>query len=76
VIEQEGQANKLLPRAQGAKFGGLDPEFDALINNFIPVCCAHIEFEEIRVSPGLRKALSRDESQQLGVGPRRQRSAA
>ena len=48
------------------KFGGPEHEFDALIDTIIPCCRAHVEFEETRVWPGLRKVLSADESQELG----------
>jgi len=37
------------------KLGGPEHEFDALIDTIIPSCRAHIEFEETRVWPGLRR---------------------
>lgn len=64
AIEQESKAKRVLNAL--SKLGGPDPEFDALIDTFIPACRAHIEFEETRVWPGLRKVLSREESQELG----------
>jgi hemerythrin-like domain-containing protein len=64
AIEQESQAKRVLNEL--AKLGGPEPEFDALIDTFIPACRAHIEFEETRVWPGLGKVLSREESRELG----------
>ncbi|HTX80566.1 MAG TPA: hemerythrin domain-containing protein [Streptosporangiaceae bacterium] len=64
AIEQESQAKHVLNEL--AKIGGSHPEFDTVVGTFIPACRAHIEFEESRVWPGLRKVLSPDESQQLG----------
>ena len=64
AIEQERVAKQMLNEL--AKLGGPEHEFDALIDTFIPACRAHIEFEEARIWPGLRKVLSPDESQELG----------
>jgi hemerythrin-like domain-containing protein len=64
AVEQEAQAKQILNELH--KLGGPKHEFDALIDTFIPACRAHIEFEETRAWPGLRKALSPDESQELG----------
>ena len=48
------------------KLGGGEHEFDAVVDTFIPACRAHIEFEETRVWPGLRKVLGPTESLELG----------
>lgn len=64
AIEQETVAKQILNELD--KLAGPQHEFDALIDTFIPACRAHIEFEEARVWPGLRKVLSPDESQELG----------
>jgi hemerythrin-like domain-containing protein len=64
AIEQEALGKQMLNEL--GKLGGSEHEFDALIDSFIPACRAHIEFEETRVWPGLRKVLSQDESQELG----------
>lgn len=64
AIGQEGKAKEIL--AQLDKLDAADPEFDRLIDAFIPDCREHIEFEESRVWPGLREALSAAEAQDLG----------
>jgi hemerythrin-like domain-containing protein len=64
AIEQESVAKQMLNELD--KLAGSRHEFDALIDTFIPSCRAHIEFEQTRVWPGLRKALSPDEAQELG----------
>jgi hemerythrin-like domain-containing protein len=64
AIEQESLAKRVLNEL--AKLGSRDPEFDALVDAIIPACRSHIEFEETRVWPGLRKVLSPDESRELG----------
>ena len=64
AIEQEAVAKQILNELD--KLCGSEHEFDALIDTFIPSCRAHFEFEETRVWPGLRKALSSDESEELG----------
>jgi hemerythrin-like domain-containing protein len=64
AIEQESVAKQMLNEL--GKLGGPEHEFDALIDTIIPSCRAHIEFEETRVWPVLRKVLSPDESQDLG----------
>jgi hypothetical protein len=48
------------------KAGGADPEFDDLVESFAPECRAHIDFEETRVWPALREALSPAEAEELG----------
>jgi hemerythrin-like domain-containing protein len=64
AIEQESVAKQTLNEL--GKLDGSEPEFDALIDTFIPACRAHIEFEEARVWPGLRKVISPGEAQELG----------
>ncbi|HUB42584.1 MAG TPA: hemerythrin domain-containing protein [Streptosporangiaceae bacterium] len=64
AIEQESEAKNMLYEL--GKLGGGRHEFDALVDTLIPACRAHIEFEESRVWPGLRKVLSQGESQELG----------
>jgi len=64
AIEQETIAKQMLHEL--GKLCGPEHEFDALVDTFIPACRAHIEFEEARVWPGLRKVLSPDESLELG----------
>jgi hemerythrin-like domain-containing protein len=64
AIEQESVAKQTLNEL--GKLNGPEHEFDALVDTFIPSCRAHIEFEEARVWPGLRKILSPDESDELG----------
>jgi hemerythrin-like domain-containing protein len=64
AIEQETEAKQILNEL--GKLAGPEHEFDALVDTFIPAFRAHVEFEETRVWPGLRKVLSADESQELG----------
>jgi hemerythrin-like domain-containing protein len=64
AIEQERVAKQMLNEL--GKLAGPQHEFDAVVDTLIPTCRAHIEFEEARVWPGLRKVLSPDESQELG----------
>lgn len=63
-ISHESHEKHVLTRLD--KSGGADPEFNDLVKSFIPECRAHIEFEETRVWPGLREALSPGEAQELG----------
>jgi hemerythrin superfamily protein len=63
-IAQETHAKRVLARLD--KTGGADPEFDDLVQSFIPECRAHIEFEETRVWPALREALNPAEAEELG----------
>ena len=64
AISQESEAKEVLAKID--KLEASDPEFDQLIGEFIPAARRHIEFEETRVWPGLRKVLSPDELQELG----------
>jgi hypothetical protein len=63
-ISQEAHAKQVLNRLD--KAGGADPEFDDMVESFAPECRAHIEFEEGRVWPALRDALSPAEADELG----------
>lgn len=64
AIAQETRAKYVLERLD--KVGASEPEFDELVQSFIPASRAHIEFEETRVWPGLRAVLSPAEAQDLG----------
>jgi len=64
AIEQESVAKQMLNEL--GKLAGPQHEFDAVVDTLIPAFRAHIEFEETRVWPGLRKVLSPDELQELG----------
>jgi hypothetical protein len=64
AISQEGQAKEILARLD--KLDSRDEEFDRLLGEFIPAARQHIAFEETRVWPGLRLALSPAEAQELG----------
>jgi hemerythrin-like domain-containing protein len=64
AIAQEQEAKEALARLD--KLDADSEEFDQLIEAFIPAARRHIEFEETRVWPGLRSALSSAEAQDLG----------
>jgi hemerythrin-like domain-containing protein len=64
AIAQEQEAKQVLDRLQ--KLEPADPEFDQLVATYIPAARQHIEFEETRVWPELRDALSQAEAQDLG----------
>jgi hemerythrin-like domain-containing protein len=64
AIEQESVAKQMLNEL--GKLSGSMLEFDTLVDTLIPACRTHIEFEESRVWPGLRKVLSPGETQELG----------
>jgi len=64
AISQESEAKEVLAKID--KLEASDPEFDQLIGEFIPAARQHIEFEETRVCPGLRQALSGAEARELG----------
>lgn len=64
AIAQESQAKEVLARLD--KLNAADAEFDQLIAEYTPAALAHIEFEETRVWPGMRQALSAEESSDLG----------
>lgn len=64
AIAQEQEARQVLARLD--KLDADNDEFDQLITDFIPAARAHIEFEETRVWPALRDALSSEEARELG----------
>ena len=64
AIAQEQEAKEALARLD--KLDADHDEFDQVIAAFIPAGRRHIEFEETRVWPGLRGALSSTEAQELG----------
>jgi len=64
AIAQEKEAKEVLDRLE--KLEPADPEFDQLVATYIPAARQHIEFEETRVWPELREALSQAEAQELG----------
>lgn len=64
AIAQEQEAKEVLARLD--KLDADNDEFDQLMTEFIPAARAHIEFEETRVWPSLRGALSSAEAQELG----------
>jgi hemerythrin-like domain-containing protein len=64
AISQESLAKEILARLD--KLAVADAEFDELITEYTPAALAHIEFEENRVWPGMRRALSAEQSRDLG----------
>jgi hypothetical protein len=64
AVAQETQAKELLARI--GKAGAADAGLDQLIAQFIPAGRAHIDFEETRVWPSLREALSPARARELG----------
>jgi hemerythrin-like domain-containing protein len=64
AIAQETAAKELLARI--GKAGVADAGLDELIAEFIPAGRAHIDFEETRVWPALREALSPGRARELG----------
>jgi hypothetical protein len=61
---QEQQAKQVLDRLD--RTGADDPEFEKLLGQFITAGRKHIAFEEARVWPGLRSALTSTEAEELG----------
>ena len=61
---QEQQAKRVLDRLD--RTGADDPEFEKLLGQFITAGREHIAFEEARVWPGLRSALTSTEAEELG----------
>ena len=61
---QEQEAKQVLARLD--KSGADDPEFEGLLGQFITAGREHIAFEETRVWPGLRSALTSTEAEELG----------
>jgi hemerythrin superfamily protein len=64
AISQESEAKQIL--AQLDKLDSDGEEFERLLAAFIPAALQHIDFEETRVWPGLRQALTADEAEDLG----------
>jgi hemerythrin-like domain-containing protein len=64
AISQETKAKEILAKLD--KLSSREKEFDELLVQFIPAARQHIAFEETRVWPSLRQALSTAESQELG----------
>lgn len=65
AIAQESQAKEVLARID--KLNATDQEFDELISEFIPAARHHIAFEETRVWPSLRQAISPQQAEVLGA---------
>ena len=61
---QEQEAKQVLARLD--KSGADDPGFEKLLGQFITAGREHIAFEETRVWPGLRSALTSTEAEELG----------
>ncbi len=64
ALSQETQVRDLLDRLETLL--PTDPEFRKLIARLIPAAREHISYEESRVWPGLRQALSAAEADDLG----------
>lgn len=64
AISQETKAKQILAKLD--KASSRDQKFDELLVQFIPAARQHIAFEENRVWPSLREALSPAESEELG----------
>jgi hypothetical protein len=64
AIAQEQKSKELLDRLE--KLESADDEFDHLVAEVIPAARQHIQFEEGRVWPDMRVALSPGEAQELG----------
>ena len=62
--QQEQEGKEVLDRLD--KLGAEDAEFERLLAQFIRDGRAHIAFEEERVWPGLRTALSAEQAEELG----------
>ncbi len=64
ALAQEREGKKLLDKLRKATPG--DPGFSELVHKFSEEGLAHIEFEEARVWPALRAALTPEEAAELG----------
>lgn len=64
AVQQEQDAKKILDRLD--RLGSAHSEFEQLLTTFISDAREHIAFEETRVWPELRKALSEAEAVDLG----------
>jgi hypothetical protein len=65
AVSQELQVKHVLDLLDG--LDPADPEFELLLRQLISMCRAHLDFEETRVWPGLRLALSEQERAELGA---------
>jgi hemerythrin superfamily protein len=64
AISQEQEGKEVLARLDKADAD--DPDFEALLGEFIGAARDHIAFEENQVWPGLRAALTQAEASELG----------
>lgn len=64
AISQDNRTKEVLTKLD--KLDASDDEFDQLIAQFIPVAREHIEFQESRVWPELRDALTAAQAHELG----------
>lgn len=64
ATSQENEAKEVLAKLDTLEAGS--PEFEKLLTEFTAAAREHIEFEETRVWPELRKALSRQEATEIG----------
>ena len=64
ALSQESQAKKVLAGLD--RLSSQDAEFDEVLAEYAPAARQHIEFEETRVWPALRKVLSSEEARELG----------
>jgi hypothetical protein len=62
---QEQEAKKVLDRL--GKLDAGEPEFERLLGEFLIAGREHMEFEETRVWPGMRQALTAQEASELGT---------
>ena len=64
AIGQEGEGKEVLDKL--GKLDAGDPEFEKLLAEFTRAGREHIDYEETRVWPQLRAALSAEQSQEIG----------
>jgi hypothetical protein len=64
AIGQEDEGKKVLDKLDKLNAG--DPEFEKLLTEFIRAAREHISYEETRVWPELRAALTAEHSQEIG----------
>ncbi len=64
AIGQERQASKVLRKLEALQ--AWDDGFEQLLREFITAAREHVAFEETKVWPGLREALSAQEVSDLG----------
>jgi hemerythrin-like domain-containing protein len=65
AIGQEDEGKDVLDKLD--KLGVDDPEFEKLLAEFIRAGREHIDYEETQVWPGLRAALTAEQSQEIGT---------